>query len=407
MSQSIEEVKEKLKPLDRIKVNGGRLPDDIESLEEILISESIDPSHPSVLKEVEKRVAPLRAQRDKEFEKYRTRPSDYIEKRNKSLGKRDEIVISISSAFTVWLPIISFVMLAFTEVVAITLGVLTFWREHWIIVGALSATIVLAYYYVEWEIAENKHQTKREYGVRDNIKWNLRRLGREIQYRLSTDGTSNIPDEINPFADLRSVKRVRNGILLLVVILGILGRLGDKIQELSVSIDSTTGQQVVVPWHDAITEIVVASNLLDFLELLGGGAIPFILMAATHFAIARIHEIYVNAVGETEVGFFDKASEMAKWEEREQEAIRKLYQYRLNLNWEKRKDEVLKMVSEAKSSEKEETADTSNTSSKAIATKTVVETEQSQPKTLAESASQTPKQSQSRRPVIRPSNSQN
>ena len=82
-----------------------------------------------------------------------------------------------------------------------------------------------------------------------------------------------------------------------IIIFGLLGRLSEKI------VDLTT-----LNWRDAITQIVVQSNLTDVFAYAGSLVMTIALLYSTHVVIYLFHLIFVQVTGGLDVNFLQQGS---------------------------------------------------------------------------------------------------
>jgi hypothetical protein len=280
------EKEKRITRLDQIVNSGQPIPRDIYELEEILLDEGYDLTSPQFTAQRDRRYSDIDKQVEEQRQKSRRRPKNYDHIRNTFLGIRDYVAIAVNFLIRVIGPFVIIVLLFISEVVSVMLGISSFF-DHGAITFTLAITLVAMYFAIEWIGAEYVHK----YGSPPKYKTTLATIWKRVSYFFSLKSQ---PVEIETHHNIRSLNRVRLVLIMLIVILGIVGRL------------ETLLEQNTSVWYNAVAQILTQSTLLQFLEYLGGGIIALGLLSATHFTIISLHETYYSAIGSESVDFFDE-----------------------------------------------------------------------------------------------------
>lgn len=305
----------KFTALDKLMLKGVNLPQDTEQLERLLENEGFDVTNPSFQKQIETRYRQI--DDNSRSNKLRQRPDSYIKLRNSVLSVKDYSSFVFNFIFVVVGTVLGVLLLFVSEVVSVKLGIDTFFSQEPLITWLLAVTLIVLYFAIEWQLASLLHK----FGRPKRYKLTLSMLSSELKYFFNIN--SKLLEKENNH-DIISINRTRFVLVLLIVVLGVLGRLDASISQLSGA------------WYDAIVNIFTNSTLKQFLEYIGGGVVSIALLSATHFVVQYIYSVYISAVGSDNVDFFEESSVIAEKED----AKAKLLRFKLNQIWLEKEDKV-------------------------------------------------------------------
>ncbi len=309
----------KFTALDKIKIKKEPLPNSVVELENLLTEEGVDISAPSFQRQIEVREKELIRRNGEKKDATRNRPEGYKTIRDRSLAIRDYFTIGFNFIFVVLFMVLGIVTLFVSEVYSSALGIATFFKEP-VAALLLSFTLVAVYFAIEWRHASLTHK----HGNPPSYRFSISMIIRRLRYFFSFNPNQEL-ELTNRQSDIRNINRVRMVLILMIIGLGILGRLESLLQ---------TEQGI---WYETIIRIATESNLQTFLEYFFGGFLALALLSATHWLVSYIYEIYSKAVGVDEVDFFDP---LALEREREQ-MITALYRHKLSQIWESKEEQVI------------------------------------------------------------------
>lgn len=301
--------------LDKLMLKNGELPSDAEQLERLLVNEGFDVTSPAFQKQVETRNRQI--DENSRNNKLRQRPESYIKLRNSVLSVKDYSSFVFNFIFVVVGTVLGILLLFVSEVVSVKLGIDTFFGQEPIITSLLSVTLIVLYFAIEWQLASLLHK----FGRPKRYKMTVGMIAKELKYFFNINAALVEKDNNH---DIISINRTRFVLVILIVVLGILGRLDTSISQLSGA------------WYDSLVNIFVQSTLKQFLEYIGGGVVSIALLSATHFIVQYIYSVYVAAVGSDNVDFFEESSVIAE----KQEALIKLLRFKLNQIWQEKEEKV-------------------------------------------------------------------
>lgn len=297
--------------LDEIKITGDDLPNDPLVLQTMLEEEGVDLSGKSFQNQLNKRIQVIDDNENLARQGIKDRPEEYLERKRDFLGQRDQIAMRFGYAFVVLGSPIMLIVVFFAEAISSAIGLLTFFNSTWYEVGTsvfLAFALIISLYIIEWRSATLDHRLD----VIDNKHPLRNKIGLE----------------------LKNARIVRRYIFVTIVLLGFLGRLDDKLEDL----DGT--------WLNAIGEILFQSSAQDFLAYILGMSIAAGLLLVSHYAIKIQFEDYVNAVGDEEIesaaNFFDPSS----FQKQREEVKTLLMRTMLERAWKKKRNETLQKYDE-------------------------------------------------------------
>lgn len=102
---------------------------------------------------------------------------------------------------------------------------------------------------------------------------------------------------VKPKSLLAQIDTAITWLMWSIIIFGLLGRLSEKIVDLT-----------ALNWRDAITQIVVQSNLTDVFAYAGSLVMTVALLYSTHVVIYLFHLIFVQVTGGLDVNFLQQGS---------------------------------------------------------------------------------------------------
>lgn len=258
----------------------------IEELETELRTNGISLTSPRIQEELNRRLSVVHKNNTN-----RERPESYIKRRNSALAMRDVSALFMNTTFTSFAPIFGLVALIVAEIISVFYGFTVFIKEEseatsFVIQLALSIAVISVYLVFEWVYADAKikyeNNTKKDYEV--NL-WYLVNWVRDNFRRKELDANAT---------SLRKYSRVRSFLILCIIIVGTLGRIGNKLNE--IPNDSYLVQ---------MEHILTKSTLVDMASYVGATLVTMSLLLGTSFIMQYQYRTYVRAVGETEINFFD------------------------------------------------------------------------------------------------------
>lgn len=197
--------------------------------------------------------------------------------------------------------------LFFSEFIAVNLGISTFFRQDPLIVGILSFALIALLFAVEWQHAA----LIKRHGKPNRFKWTIARLTNWWNYAFNSQAMPQLIEETH--TDIVRVNQARNVLIVLIVLVGVLGRLDTQI----------AAMQGV--WYTSIVSIFTESTLEDFLGYIGGATLALAMLSATHYIIGYVYDVYLKAVGNDEQDFFVAFDVQAEREN----LLRMLYAHKL------------------------------------------------------------------------------
>jgi D-ribose pyranose/furanose isomerase RbsD len=306
--------------LDKLIENHLELPDDIETLNEIL-SEEIDITNPQFTRSLETRLKPVKDRIESQKATSRHRAEWVLKFRNFILGTQESFSVFVAFLLQVIFPFVGIALFVFTEVYATYMGISLIWQNEEFAALLVAVTIVTGYYVIEWLHARayyQYHQTNKRY------RFSLLRLLTNLWYTFGagaiqwSDGRINLkqPEEIKGVTLLDSMKLVRWLAILSIIMGGLLARMGDEL-----------AQYNNIPAGEGLTKILNESSIFEFAEYATVFILTFGILQMTHFVIKYIYQLYIKAVGSEEVDFFDSASAQEELER----ITRQYLKHRLNI----------------------------------------------------------------------------
>lgn len=307
----------RLTELDEIKLNNLGMPDDLDSLQSMLRTEGVDLTSPRFQQAIQKRLSV--ASNDSQSHSERT--ADYTKVRAFFMTMRDYSSILFNFIFIVIGLRMGLVLLFYAEVLSVNMGIETFLKNGASVI--ISLTLILMYFAIEWRLSV----VYLAQGVPPKYAFTLYNVIKRLGYifHLGFD-KKDFSQELVDSNEYKDINRVRNVLIFLIVVLGILGRLDTLIETQSGDV-----------WYQQIANIFTETNLKDFMSYIGGGSITLALLVATHYLIQYIAASYYMAVGKEEEfmsgNFFDGSQQV--------EILRDYYMYLLDQIWEKKKSEIM------------------------------------------------------------------
>ena len=272
-------------------LESGDFPDNVEDFEDWLIDDGADLTSVKFQKELNDRLAPTREKIEAARSTQRQRPDWYTRVKNIALTSRDGVALLYVLMFMAVVPFFTMMALFISETFSAGLGIRTFLHGGFedVVAWILSITLTMMYFSLEWRYTMllAKHGTPAVYQFTVAIWWDKLRyvFNRNAELKLKQDNHG-----------LVQAKRIARWTMISLVLLGVLGRLGDEFQTLEEGV-----------WHVQIVNIVTQSDLPEFLEYMGGGLLAFILLLGTRFVISGVYEIWLDIGGQDE-SFFDSSS---------------------------------------------------------------------------------------------------
>lgn len=304
LEQAMEEkdnkpsVKKPKKPIltsiDKLILEDQNLPSDlsVEDLELLFEEEQIDITSPVLQQKINRRLLGVEERRKAALNESRERPEGFLEHKKEFLDNRDRIAMSFNRNIVNRGMVVGIIALFLTESMAVWLGVNTFLADHWFAGGVTAATLVLLYFSIEWRLAS--------------------------VLKMSQSDTDYKPIVVQ-------VKRTRNIMVLLIIVLGVLGRIGPQLQTLQ-------GM-----WLEGLFELFLFSTLYRLIEYIGVGFLSYGLLRATHWLISYMQEITFNVVGPEEMSFFDPSP----FEREREQVVKRLLRYELQRLMAKKTEQTL------------------------------------------------------------------
>ena len=307
--------------LDKMMLADRPLPTDEAELERLAQFEGIDVSAPIILKQFEDREKAIDEQYNERDKNKRMRPESYIKARNRAMAWNDLAAIAFSFLFvTVFTPL-GLIALFVSEFVAVAGGIMTFWKEGWLLVAFLSFTIVSVYFALEWLTVgiQHRHKSKPKYH------FTLADLRKRWNYFWSDD--PNLERMVKEDrSEMNALTRTRRIVIIVIIILGLLGRMGTQLQALEGN------------WREAFVALFIDSSLYELLEYVGAPLITFALLVATHWLMGFMYTRYIAAVGTEQVDFLEESSQDRS--AAKQQARVQLLQQKLIVAWQKRESKT-------------------------------------------------------------------
>lgn len=322
-----------LSALEEAMLYNSDLPQNPSDLEAMLIEDGYDVTQPKMQDELSQRLQPVHERIQKQQEEMRERPQAFTRMRKAALTVRDSIGISMGLFLLSIAPFAMIFFLFLSETFSVYLGIGTFLNQsetERIIAVLLSITTVGTYFVLEWRHASLLH----EHGKPKSYRFTIANLWRRIKYTLSL---TSEPEEKSYSYDLRETNSTVWWLRVLIVMMGVLGRMGD---ELLVYAD--------LPWAEAIGNILLESSVVEFLEYAGGAFLAIALLIGTRYTVRMMYEVFdaASGGGESLAGFFDAS--LAQ-EELEKTKVQ-FYQMLIRRRWNRKKSSVYQKVSKDESS---------------------------------------------------------
>jgi hypothetical protein len=260
--------------------------EDLNALKARLIQMGVDVTSPTISSEVEKRTSQINTKHSKD----RKRPEWYGTLRNSFLAWQDVLGIMFYGAIMLVIAPLSLLALVYTEGISVYLGLSVFLSDEPTVASILSITVVLSYVVVGWIMSDVLRRIPHE----DSHEWSLKLFMRNVAYRLGFGSGWEARKLHVDFVHLKRLNSVHWWLIIIIVIMGFLGRLKSDLA----NYDDVT-------WHEAIIQIATNSNVTDFISYVGGAAIAIALLVGTQFMIEFFYGNYYRAVGSTEVDFLE------------------------------------------------------------------------------------------------------
>lgn len=282
---------DKFSELERAMLAGDPLPENVESLEEMLADDGVDLSDPKFQRGLQGRLDPVRERAEHQRQKARTRPKFYDQVRNFALTARDTVALIFAALLMAFLPAVGILFLFLSETLSAGLGAITFLNDGYeqVIAWILSFTLTTFFFSLEWRLAALVHK----YGKPKKFRWSIAKLNHWRKYALNYNAELQ---EVEDSHDLREARSVARWVMGLIVILGVLGRLYDELGEYE---DET--------WYTGFWKAIFESNPQDFLGYLGGALIAWVLLIGTRYILGMVYEQWAS-IGGDEESFFDLSS---------------------------------------------------------------------------------------------------
>ena len=287
----------RLTKLEQLYIKDAPIPDDLQEIRDILEEDGYDMSSADHTTGLQESLRPIREEIDAERRNARQRPEGFTKFRNMTLNIRDSVSLMFALLLFSVFPLVAVSMLFASEVLSAILGTATFMGddllEH-IVVIVLGITITAFFFVLEWRRASLEYV----YNQKKPKKYmkTLADTVRIWRYRLSRN--PNIQRiEIDDKTEIKKTKNMARQVMILLVVLGILGRLSTELEEYE-----------DITWHETIQEIVTSSNLNEFFELFAGGFIALILLNATSYILSMAYENFAEIGGDESDNFFSESS---------------------------------------------------------------------------------------------------
>lgn len=310
-------LEDELSSLEMAMLEGQELPDDISELKMMLGDDGVDLSDPKVTEALAERLDPVRVRQEAEKRKKRARPKYFDKIRNFALTSRDAIALFMNFLLMALLPFVGMILLFVSEFLSVGLGISTF-LSHGIenvVAWVLAFTVVAFFFALEMRYAALLYQYRDEDVA---YRFSLAMLWRRLKYFFNLNSDLEIKKDGH---QLRETRMTARWTMVLIVLMGVLGRLADELNEYH---DSA--------WYEGFLKVVVESNPEQFLEYLGGALVAYVLLLGTRFLIHMNYEHWVRIGGNDDESFFDEFLA-----ERELEEMRRLFYQSLIRNRFKRK----------------------------------------------------------------------
>lgn len=291
MTQQSYELDKNFSELEQLWLRDAEIPEDLDELEALLAGDGFDLSSPDYQRSLQDRLAPIRERIEDQRSNQRQRPQFYSKIRNMALTARDSVALIFAFMLMALVPFFGIIMLFLSETFSAGLGATTFLHQGFEVVVAwvLAITLTAFFFSLEWRYAAllHKYGKPKAYRMTIGIYW------QRIVYFLNPKAELLEREDSH---DLRETRATARWTMMLIIVLGVLGRLFDELAEFEQD-----------TWYEGFFKILTESNPQQFLEYLGGALIAFVLLIGTRYILGMIYEQWV-AVGGEEESFFDSSS---------------------------------------------------------------------------------------------------